>query len=236
MADHRVLESRLTELLQLTRRPVAISLLDEQPAGIPKFAGQVPSGCSFWWLAAEGKSFYTVPSDHYNCAVGCYTHNIELPPERGHELTGTVSLMVQIGYLKQEEIPGIARLAKEPRFTAYAPLGEAATAPDVVMLVGRPGRLMLLQEAAQRAGIAAETNLFGRPTCMAVPLALSKGMTASAGCIGNRVYTYLGDDELYTAVPGRELEKLVESLETIVAANAQLADYHQARKQSLTSA
>jgi len=37
------------------------------PAGVPNFTGTEPSGCSFWRLAASGRTFYTVPGDHYNC-------------------------------------------------------------------------------------------------------------------------------------------------------------------------
>lgn len=236
MIDYEILESRLRAVLQPTRRPVAISFLDSPPASVPRLSGQQPSGCSFWRLAADGRSFYTVPSDHYNCPIGCYTHNISLPPEREHELMGTVSLMVQIGYLKEEEVPGITRLSKSPAVTVYAPLGDAVVTPDVVLVVGQPGRLMLLQEAAQSAGAGVQSTLFGRPTCMALPLAMTQGMTSSTGCIGNRVYTDIGDDELYMAIPGRDLEKIAGALDAIAQANGKLLEYHQQRKQSLSHA
>jgi uncharacterized protein (DUF169 family) len=59
-------------------------------------------------------------------------------------------------------------------------------------------------------------------------------MVASSGCIGNRVYTGIGDDELYVAVPGRDLERVAAEVETIVAANSKLADYHRGRRELLT--
>ena len=52
---------------------------------------------------------------------------------------------------------------------------------------------------------------------------------ASLGCIGNRVYTGLADDELYYAVPGQHLAAVVEKLVTIVHANRELEKYHRAR-------
>ena len=61
---------------------MAVTFLDTQPEGIEKFSGTEPAGCSFWRLAAAGRAFYTVPADHFNCAVGAYTHNVRLPPER----------------------------------------------------------------------------------------------------------------------------------------------------------
>jgi uncharacterized protein (DUF169 family) len=58
---------------------------------------------------------------------------------------------------------------------------------------------------------------------------------ASLGCIGNRVYTGLGDEELYFAVPGKHIGAVAGKLETIVNANRELKNYHQARLQAANS-
>ena len=79
MNDFAALEQHLTSTLSLTRRPVAIAFRESPPADVAKLSGTQPSGCSFWRLAAAGQVFYTVPSDHYNCPVGSYTHNIAAP-------------------------------------------------------------------------------------------------------------------------------------------------------------
>ena len=98
MTDYPNLEQRLSAAIHLERRPVAVAFRQEPPAGVSKFAGTVPSGCSFWRLAAQGETFYTVPGDHYNCPIGSYTHNIDLPEERAEELTQILTLMGNIGY------------------------------------------------------------------------------------------------------------------------------------------
>ena len=82
MANWKELEKQFAARLSMSRRPVAVIFLDTQPEGIEKFSGTEPAGCSFWRLAAAGRAFYTVPADHFNCAVGAYTHNVHLPPER----------------------------------------------------------------------------------------------------------------------------------------------------------
>jgi uncharacterized protein (DUF169 family) len=228
MADYRTIERQLVQALGLARRPVAIAFLKAPPAGIAKFEGTMPSGCSFWRIAADGRAFYTVPADHYNCPIGSYTHNISLPPERAPELEQTLSLMSTLGYVKMEEVPGIPRLS--------APLGDTPLDPDVVIFAGRPARLMLLGEAALRAGVSANAPLLPRPTCMALPAALAQGVVTSSACIGNRVYTDLGEDELYTVVPGRDLERVVEELQTIAGANALLAEYHRGKRETLATA
>lgn len=236
MIDYRSMERQLSENLRLDRRPIAIAFRESPPAGVPKFLGTEPSGCSFWRLAAGGQKFYTVPSDHYNCPIGSYTHNIPLPADRASELDQTLGLMVQIGYVRMEEVPGIPRLPKTPGAIIYAPLGETPVDPDVVLFVGKPGRVMLLQEAAIRAGVASQLNTLGRPTCMALPAAMATGAVASTGCIGNRVYTDIDEGDLYVAIPGKDLGRVADEAKTIGEANAKLADYHRERRQHLATA
>jgi uncharacterized protein (DUF169 family) len=238
MADFAVIEQQLTSALGLNRRPVAIAFGESAPAGVAPLDGTQPSGCSFWRLASAGKTFYTVPSDHYNCPVGSYTHNIALPKEREPELMNTLSLMVNAGYLKMHEVPGIPRLPETPAITIYAPLGVTPVDPDAVLVSGTPGRLMLLHEAATRAldDRAMPVPLLGRPTCMAIPAALSSGIASSFGCIGNRIYTGISDEEFYTVIAGKHLAAILAELDTIASANAALSEYHSERRASLAPA
>jgi uncharacterized protein (DUF169 family) len=234
--DYRAVEQQIAKSLGLRKRPVAVTFLDAAPAGVEKFTGTEPSGCSFWRLAAAGRTFYTVPSDHYNCPIGSYTHNISLPPERATELEQTLGLMAKIGYIKMEEVPGIMRVPKAPAAVVYAPLGDAPVAPDVALFTGVASQIMLLQEAALRAGCAAALPMLARPTCMALPAAMAQGSVVSSGCIGNRVYTGLGEGEMYAVIPGKDLARVAAELGTVVNANGQLAQYHESRKESLASA
>src|SRR5689334_23637835 len=134
MRDYVHIEQQLTDSLKLSRRPVAIAFRATPPSDVAPLPGSQPSGCSFWRLASEGRVFYTVPSDHYNCPIGSYTHNIPLPKEREAELSTALSLMVNVGYLRMEEVPGIPRLPQTPAVTIYAPLGSAPTDPDAVLI------------------------------------------------------------------------------------------------------
>jgi uncharacterized protein (DUF169 family) len=235
MTDYRFVEQQIVAALGIQRRPVAVAFRPTAPPGVPPFAGTQPSGCSFWRVAMDGRAFYTVPADHHNCPIGSYTHNIALPPERAPELEQTLSLMGALGYLRMDEIPGIPRLPQAPGVVIYAPLGDSTVDPDVVLVAGHPGRVMLLQEAALRAGVVAQAPLLGRPTCMALPAALTQGVTASTGCVGNRVYTDLGDDELYVMIPGKDVARVAAEAQTIAIANLRLAEYHRERRQRLST-
>ncbi len=236
MPDYKALENQFQQILNLSRRPVAVAFRDQAPATVDKFSGSEPAGCSFWRLAAEGRTFSTVPSDHYNCPIGSYTHNIPLPEGRAHELPDVLGTMVSLGYLKMDEVPGIPRLPQTPKNIVFAPLGDTPVDPDVVLFVAAASKLMLLEEAAIRAGSWSKLPLLARPTCMAIPAAMAHGMVSSAGCIGNRVYTTIGDDTMYAAVPGRALEQIARELETVASANLALAQYHRERQQRLSTA
>jgi uncharacterized protein (DUF169 family) len=233
MSNYRAIEEKIQGILGSTRRPIAVTFLDAPPDGVAKFAGAMPSSCSFWRIAASGSTFYTVPSDHLNCPVGGYTHNT-LPADRMPELQQTLSLMSDIGYIRMEEIPGVFHLSSTPQVVLYSPLGDTPVLPSVVLVSGKPGRVMMLSEAANRAGASSNLPMLGRPTCMAIPASLSNGAVLSSGCIGNRVYTEIGDDEMYVVLRGSDLDRIAAEIDTIQSANQTLTGYHQDRRARLT--
>jgi uncharacterized protein (DUF169 family) len=229
------LEQQFAAATKASRRPVAVTFLDQAPTNVKNFEGSEPSGCSFWRLAAEGRTFYTVPQNHFNCAVGAYTHNITLSPEREKETEQTLKFMFELGYVKPEEIPQIPRLPKAPKAILYSPLGDATAVPDVALFSVKPSGAMLLQEASGRAGVGSGAPTLGRPTCMALPASLVHGTITSLGCIGNRVYTGLSDDELYVVLRGKDLPSVAEALKTITSANFALKDYASGRREQLST-
>jgi len=234
-ANWRGLEHEILTMIKASARPVAVAFLDAEPAGVKKYEGRQPSGCSFWRLAAEGRTFYTIPENHFNCAVGAYTHNIALSPEREKDTEQTLKMLFDLGYVKPEEIPQIPRLLKAPKAIVYSPLAEAPVDPDVVLFRLRPAAAMLLEEAAGRAGFGTGAPALGRPTCMALPASLQYGAIASLGCIGNRIYTGLDEDEMYVVLRGKDLESVAEALHVVSGANEALREYARGRREQLSS-
>ena len=222
--------TQLIELLALRSQPVAIKFQDAAPEGLPRIEAAALAGCTYWKLAAEGRTFYTSASDHYGCPIGSYTHGIDLPEATAKELEGMVGTMVQLEYIDMAEVSGIPRRGETFGVAIYAPLTDAAFAPDVVLVSGNAKQMMLLAEAAQAAGLASDSSMVGRPTCAAIPAVIQSGRTATnLGCIGNRVYTELPDDELYFAIAGTQLEAVVNKLVTMVHANRELEKFHRSR-------
>ncbi len=221
---------RLAELLQTTTSPVAITFCDAPPEGVARVASPGPASCAYWRRAAEGETFFTEATDHHGCPVGAHTHRVDLPQAVQKELEGTIGTMLSLQYLKESDIPQIPQRQTPFKYAVYAPLAQAPVDPDVVLVRGNVRQLMLLAEAAQSAGIAGAAPTMGRPTCAVLPQALnSDAATSSFGCIGNRVYTGASDDEGYFAVPGHQLDALVDKLSIMVEANAALEAFHRAR-------
>jgi len=71
---------------------------------------------------------------------------------------------------------------------------------------------------------------------MALPASLQAGAILSLGCMGNRVYTGLGEDEMYFVVRGADLAALVDALDVITGANEALRQYAEGRRGELASA
>src|SRR5205085_2294923 len=126
---------RAKEILGLRRQPIKIGFLDAPPPSLARWSGgPVAAGCVFWDRAMEGKSFYTLPADHWNCAIGSHTHKIKLPADRAGELSAIIGFMVETRYLDAAEVPGIPALDKAPGAVAYAPAGSDAFKADVVLM------------------------------------------------------------------------------------------------------
>lgn len=217
-------------LLDLRKPAIAVGFFQTPPAGLAAWSGgAVPAGCVFWQKVWAGDAFYTVASDHYNCAVGAYTHGLRLPAERAHELEDTLQLMVQNGYLDLGQVPAIPVLDAGDKIIAYAPVESAAFEPSVVLLAVKPAQAMLLYEAALAAGLGnSPLSVLGRPACGVLPLAHNAQTAAlSLGCIGNRTFTGLPDDELYVALPGASWQTVVDHLQDTLDANQAMGSQYQ---------
>jgi uncharacterized protein (DUF169 family) len=223
---------RLREILGLRRTPIKIGFLYEPPAGVERWTGApAPAGCVFWAKAMEGKTFFTVPADHYNCAIGSYTHKIGLPADRANELGSTLDFMVETRYLERAEIPGIPTLDQTPVAIAYAPAGSEAFKGDVVLLSVTPAQSTLIYEAALKAGVAQMANAaFSRPSCAILPYSAKQGMLAlSFGCKGNRTFTRLPDEEMYVSLPAAKWDEVTDRFLEVQRSNLTMGNYYQAQ-------
>jgi uncharacterized protein (DUF169 family) len=222
--------------LALANAPVAITFVATPPEDSSRIDQALPASCSYWTEASNGRSFYTAAADHTNCPVGAFTHGVALTEQQANELQSLIGVMTELKYVKKEEIPLIPHRTGAMQFAVYAPLAHAGSTPDAVIFRGNVRQIMLLSEAARAAGVFDAGAVMGRPACAMLPQVLSaQASVASVGCIGNRVYTGLGDDELYLTVPGNAVGRVLDQLETVLTANAALEQFHQNRAAQLGS-
>ena len=131
-----------------------------------------------------------------------------------------MGMMLELEYLQEEEIAMIPRHAESFGVAVYAPWSLSPCEPDVVIVQGNAKQIMLLWEAARGVGIHGDGETMGRPTCAMIPAAIQRGRaTISLGCIGNRIYNEVADDELYVALPAERMTEVINHLETVVEAN-----------------
>lgn len=233
MTNFAAIAESLTEALHLKQPPVAITFSDAAPEGVPAHAGRVPAGCRFWEDAAGG-AFATTAEDHYRCAIGVYTHNLQPSPDQQTDLMEALKVFADLGYVRPEDLPQIPVLGSQPRYVVYGPLAQAKAAPDIVMLFVNSNQTLILSEATQQIE-AQVAPAMGRPACAVVPQVMNTGRAAlSLGCCGARAYLdVLQDDVAVFAIPGAKLAEYGERIEALAKANAVLSRFHSIRRRAV---
>lgn len=232
-ADLKGIAETLTASLHLQQPPVAVSFTDSVPAGLAAHSGRVPAGCRFWEDAAAA-TFVTSAEDHYHCAIGVYTHNLQPSPEQQTDLMDALKVFDQLGYVRPEDLPLIPVLQSQPKHVVYAPLASAPLAPDLVLLFVDANQTLILTEATQQVENQIPPAM-GRPACAIIPQVMNTGRAAlSLGCCGARAYLdVLPDGVALFAFPGNKLAAYAERIEFLAKANAVLAKFHHLRRRDI---
>jgi hypothetical protein len=137
-------------------------------------------------------------------------------------------MMFDLGYVKQEEVPQIPRTAKGPKAIVYSPLGGCARKAGCGAIRGETS-------GGDAAAGSRKSRRSGRGGTGAGKAAVQHGTITSRGCIGNRVYTGLGEDEMYVVIGGKDLASVVDALQSIGSANVALQNYAEGRREQLST-
>ena len=228
--NHNQIAQTLTASIRLDLPPIAICFAAKVPAGIKNWTGRAPAGCQFWQEAAT-QVFATSPSDHDLCGIGTFTHNLETTEAHDADRRDALKVFADLGYVREQDIAAIPVLESRPSHVIYGPLATIPLAPDVVLLFGKAGQMLILSEAAQQVEGGLQPAM-GRPACAIVPQAYNTGRAAlSLGCCGARAYLdVLTDDVALWAIPGSKLDLYAERIAVLAKANAVLTTFHQVRR------
>ena len=234
--DFVQLSERMESRLALDSPPVAIAFVDRPPDGIEQFDGSVPSSCTFWRRAETGV-FYADAEAHRGCPIGAMVMGFPVEGSLHDDLMATVTRMVESFYLGPDEPQRLPAVTKPKSGIVYGPLRDFPVEPDLVLLWLTPAQAMLFAEAA---GTVSWTNLdnevFGRPACAALPIALEASRAAlSLGCKGMRTFTEISEDRMLAVLPGGEAIMFCDSLDRTAEANETMLDYYAGRKEEFTN-
>lgn len=233
MPSYPQIEKMLTEAIGLTQPPVAISVTDELPAGVPVWSGASPAGCRFWQEAGS-RVFATTAGDHERCAIGQYTHALEMSPGASTDLQDTLKVFADLTYVRDEDLAAIPVLQAKGRYVIYGPLAQMPVPAAVVLLFVKASQTLILSEASQQLEGGLPPAM-GRPACAVVPQASNTGRSAlSLGCCGARAYLdILTDDVALYAVPGASIEAFTDRVVALSKANGILTQFHQIRRRDI---
>ena len=225
----------LDTALGLGTPPVAVNFVDSVPESVRPWSSMVPAGCRFWQEGAQSV-FATSSSDHGNCAVGIYTHNLEPTPAMQTDLHDALNVFQELGYVTSHDIPLIPVVKNRSKYIIYAPLAEVPAAPDVVLLFVKANQLLILSEATQQVELEMPPAL-GRPACAVIAQVMNSGRAAlSLGCCGARAYLdSFSKDIAVFALPGPRLDQYVDKIKVLANANNTLQKFHEIRREQIES-
>jgi len=231
--NYSEISESLTQSLALKQPPVAITFADAVPAGVSLFSGKVAAGCRFWQEAATS-AFATSAADHNLCAIGVHTHNFEPSEAQQTDMIDALGVFKQLGYVRDEDIPGIPVLAARRSYAIYSPLSQTPLAPDLVMLVVDATQTLILSEATSQIENQ-NAPAMGRPACAIVPQVINSGGAAlSLGCCGARAYLdNLNPGTALFAIPGAKLEIYARHIQSLARANSVLSQFHLIRRRAV---
>jgi uncharacterized protein (DUF169 family) len=229
------LAETLARSLRLAQPPVAVCFPDLVPTSVPAYEGHAPAGCSFWREAAT-VPFATSSSDHALCAVGSYTHNLDLSAAEQGELQESLAVFGNLGYVTSQDLPLIPVLNRRPKHVVYAPLAQSPLPPEVVLLFSDASQALIISEAVQQVEHRNPPAL-GRPACAVISQVANSGLAAlSLGCCGARAYVdAFTADLVLCALPGGNLTRYVERIAALAAANSILSQFHKRRGQDVAA-
>ncbi len=221
--------AELSEILNLKTPPLAIRFSARAPAGIERFAGdmpqatadgrtgKVPAGCVFW-IKAQHATFTTTAEDHANCSVGSITHGFKRLDEVADK--NDVASLVEAGWVTPDMFPQIPVVEEKPAFVTYGPLAETTETPDVIFLRINAKQAMMLSDAVP------QINFQGKPQCHIIPIAKQQQQVAiSVGCMLSRVRTGMPNTEMTCAIPATRLTEVLDALRNAAGADKAVASY-----------
>ena len=148
MPSYSEISNTLTEHLRLTQPPIAVCLADSVPGGVESMVRPQPRRMPLL-AGSRSRVFATSATNHSPCAIGQYTHNLDMSPASG----GSPGRPEGLRGFELRARTGPAndpRTRSKPKYVVYGPLAAIPLDPDVVLLFVRADQTLILSEASQQ--------------------------------------------------------------------------------------
>ncbi len=209
----------LIDIFNLDTSPVSISLIPsthDVPEGIQRLEDASRHCQMIDNVRREGISYYTLVDDH-KCKGGAaaiglcaMTQSLETGDfyyklKRFNTINAARRTMQQIPVIPPESIKSLV----------YAPLEKTSLAPDVVVIISNPEKIMKISQGLlYKHGGRVNASFAGIQSLCADSVAqpyLYGTAGVTIGCSGSRKYTQIKDSEMIIGIPAEQLEDLVEA-------------------------
>ncbi|WP_342305635.1 DUF169 domain-containing protein [Methanolobus sp. ZRKC5] len=224
----QILGKELIDILQITTSPVAVHLVqadEEIPAEIPQIDEKTRHCQMVDNSRRLGTQFYSL-LDNQMCKGGAAVMGLtEMSPKlKNGEVYFNLNHFASLDSAKStmERVPMVP--ANSVKAILYSPLEKATFAPDVVLIIAKPGQVMELSQALlHKTGGRVNAGFAGKQSVCADGVAypyLTGEAGVTIGCSGSRKYTEIQDEEMIMGIPVAMLPDLVESAKSMFGSYA----------------
>ena len=208
---------RLKKELKLETNPIAVTFAGAPAAGTPSAQGKV-SVCQALKKASEGEAV-TITAETCGCPGGLVSLGLgQMPPQGRERLVDFLVKKEKVFcsrvaiHRSQQSVPAPLGMASH---VFFSPLASAATLPDAVVFIGKPGSLQrLVSFAGYWEGGSMKAELAG-PACrtgITYPVVTGE-IGLSLLDFGARRLAGFPEDHLLLSVPLHRMMGILEALE-----------------------
>jgi len=207
----------LSKLLQLKRRPIAISLNKKPPPDLPKLVGKMEF-CKMWTKALEGEAFFATPENH-DCLTG--EHYLGFRDWTDKEAVCRFLVDQVHGFRSHEVFEKY--ITKFPMFKpgqvqtiCIAPLEKISFEPDIILVVCNPEQAMLLLWTYSYNTGEPVLGATGTAMCRTLVIEpyLSGKPSFTIGDPGGRYIIGLKSGEITASIPYRQFDLMLTTLDS----------------------
>ena len=225
------LATRLQKTLRLEHKIVAMGLSDNPPANLTRYTGPAIKACQMIDLCRfEGKSFYTLQEDHYECKNAIrwlgfdesYEGHLSGEWAAGDYPDNGRALFRAPAFCRRMYMEAPLLVPRTVKCVYFSPLEDGDKAPlrgdEVLIIICNPRQGLYLSRSLLYSCGGISWGMTGPGTCHSIVAGpfLHRQAYYSLGCFGARQFMKVKGEELFFGIPIEQLRQLVDDAELLL--------------------